>query len=87
MLTRREFLKLCTTALATATLTDRLMPIMRQGFAASKLSKPPVIWLELGSCTGNSIALENAVNPNLNQVLTDMVDMRYNWLLNVVQGS
>lgn len=86
MLTRREFLKLCTSAVLTASLTDQLLPVMRQAFAESKLTKPPVIWLELGSCTGNSISLDNAVNPTLGQMLTDMIDLRYNWLLNVSQG-
>lgn len=86
MLTRRDFLKLCTATLTAVSLTDQLVPILRQAFAESKLAKPPVIWLELGSCTGNSVSLENAVNPNLNQVIEDMLDIRYSWLLNVMQG-
>jgi hydrogenase small subunit len=87
MLSRRDFLKLCMSAALTASLTEHLMPIMRQAFAESKLTKPPVIWLELGSCTGNSISLDNAVNPTLSQVLHDMIDLRYDWLLNAAQGE
>ena len=87
MLTRREFLKLCTATVLSVSLADQVIPIMRQAFAEGRLTKPPVIWLELGSCTGNSISLDNAVNPSFHQVLTDMVDMRYSWLLNVVQGQ
>ncbi len=87
MLSRRDFLKLCMSAALTAGLTDQLLPIMRQVFAERKLTKPPVIWLELGSCTGNSISLDNAVNPTLYQVLHDMIDLRYDWLLNAAQGE
>lgn len=87
MLTRREFLKICMSTALSVSLADQLMPVMRQAFAESKLAKPPVIWLELGSCTGNSISLDNAVNPTLYQVMADMIDLRYNWLLNVGQGE
>ena len=87
MLTRREFLKICTSAVLSVSLTDYLVPLMRQGYAESKLTKPPVIWLELGSCTGNSISLDNAVNPDLVQILTDMIDLRYHWLFNLAQGE
>lgn len=87
MLTRREFLTLCTTAVLSVSLTDRLAPLLHQVFAAGKLAKPPVIWLELGSCTGNSVSLDNAVNPSLQQVLADMLELRYHWLLNTAQGT
>ncbi|HML33292.1 hydrogenase small subunit [Sporomusa sphaeroides] len=87
MLTRREFLKLCTSAVLTTGLSQQLLPVMCQAFAENKTIKPPVIWLELGSCTGNSVSLDNAVNPSLDQLLTQMIDMRYNWLLNAAQGT
>lgn len=87
MLTRRDFLKLCTSAVLTASLSHHLLPIMRQVFAEGKLSKPPVIWLELGSCTGNSISMDNAIHPSLDQILADLIDLRYDWLLNVTQGT
>ncbi|QDR82749.1 hydrogenase small subunit [Sporomusa termitida] len=87
MLSRRDFLKLCMSAALTAGLTEQLLPIMRQAFAERKLTKPPVIWLELGSCTGNSVSLDNAVNPTFYQVLHDMIDLRYHWLLNAAQGE
>lgn len=86
MLSRREFLKLCSSAVLTASLTEQLLPIMRQVYAENKVDKPPVIWLELGSCTGNSISMDNAVNPTLDQILVNMIDLRYDWSLNVAQG-
>ena len=87
MLSRREFVQLCITTAITTTLSDRLLPVIREAFAQGKPNKMPAIWLELGSCTGNSISLDNAVNPSLYQLLTETLDMRYNWLLNVAQGE
>ncbi|VBB05943.1 [nife]-hydrogenase small subunit [Lucifera butyrica] len=87
MLTRRKFIELCMSSALTVSLTDILVPFIRQALAEEKLVKPPVITLELGSCTGESISLRNAVNPTFTQVLDDMLDFRYNWLMNSCQGD
>ena len=87
MLTRRDFLKMCMSAAVTMSLTDRILPIINSAYAESKVQKPPVIWLELGSCTGNSVSLENAFNPSIDQVIAEVLDIRYHWLLNTVQGD
>lgn len=87
MLTRRAFLKLCSSAALSLTLTEQLYPLVQEVYAAKPSAKPPVVWLELGGCTGNSISLDNAVNPTLYQLLFDMIDLRYHWLLNAAQGT
>ncbi|MEG6586160.1 hydrogenase small subunit [Dendrosporobacter sp. 1207_IL3150] len=87
MITRRDFIKICMSTAVSLTLTEQIIPIVGQAFAEKKVIKPPVIWLELGSCTGNSVSLENAVNPTLDQLLTDMIDLRYHWLFNAEQGD
>ena len=87
MLTRREFLQLCMTATAGISLAELIGPQVRQALAAVKAAKPPVIWLELGSCTGNSVSLDNAVNPSLYQLLNDIIDLRYHWTLQGAQGQ
>lgn len=87
MITRREFLKICMSSALTISLTKMLDPIIKQAYAESKLPKPPVIWLELGSCTGESISFDNAFNPDLHQIITEMLDIRFNWLLNAAQGD
>jgi hydrogenase small subunit len=76
MITRREFIKICMSTAVSLSLTDQLIPIVGQAYADKKAIKPPVIWLELGSCTGNSVSLENAFNPSFEQLLTDMIDLR-----------
>lgn len=87
MLTRREFLKLCLSATATVSLADLLSPVLRQACAESASSRPPVVWLELGSCTGESISLDNTVNPGFYQLLSEFLDLRYHWVYNTVHGE
>jgi hydrogenase small subunit len=64
-----------------------LMPVMREAYAQNSGARPPVVWLELGSCTGNTISLENSFNPSFDQFLREMVDLRYHWTLNAAQGD
>ncbi|BBB90235.1 MAG TPA: hydrogenase small subunit [Methylomusa anaerophila] len=87
MLTRREFLKLCASSAFTMSLGNVLLPFVRQAFAENMVAKPPVVWLELGSCTGNSVSLQNSMNPSLDQVILDMLDIRYHWVFNTAQGE
>lgn len=87
MLTRRDFIKLCMSASVTLTLTDKLLPLMKEVSAQGTVGRPPVIWLELGTCTGNSISLDNAINPTLTELMTEMLDIRYSVLLNSTQGD
>lgn len=87
MLTRREFIGICTASALALSLTDLLLPAMRQAQAQGQANRPPVIWLELGSCTGNSISLKNAVNPSLDQFLREVIDLRYHWILSAAQGD
>ncbi|HEY3424524.1 MAG TPA: hydrogenase small subunit [Negativicutes bacterium] len=87
MLTRREFIQLCMSAAVGMSLTEYLIPVMRSAMAKSNTTKAPIIWLELGSCTGNSVSLQNAINPSFEQLLSDILDVRYHWLLNVADGE
>ncbi|KYZ74773.1 hydrogenase [Anaerosporomusa subterranea] len=87
MITRREFISLCMSATAAVSLADLIAPVVREALAAGQVNRPPVIWLELGSCTGNSISLDNAVNPSLHQLLREVIDLRYHWTFQVAQGD
>lgn len=87
MLSRREFIQWCMSATAGMSLTEYLIPVMNSAIAQSKTTKAPVIWLELGSCTGDSVSLENAINPSMEQLLSEILDVRYHWLLNVANGA
>ncbi|SFM35244.1 hydrogenase small subunit [Pelosinus propionicus DSM 13327] len=87
MLSRREFIQLCMSATVGISLTEYLIPVMQNVFAQDKITKAPVIWLELGSCTGESVSLQNAINPSLEQLLSESLDIRYHWLVNVASGN
>lgn len=87
MLSRRKFIQLCMSSALTLSLSDALTPVLRQAQAETRAEKPPVIWLELGSCTGNTISLDNAVNPSLRQFLDETIDLRYHWTFNAAQGE
>lgn len=87
MLTRREFLNLCLTSAAGVSLSELLLPVLRDALAQARVSRPPVVWLELGSCTGNTISLYNTVNPSLMQFLTETIELRYHWTLNTASGD
>ena len=87
MLTRRQFLNLCMTSAVGVSLSELLVPVMRDVLAQGKVSRPPVIWLELGSCTGNTISLYNAVKPSMMQFLTETIELRYHWTINTATGD
>lgn len=87
MLSRREFLQICLAASAATGLGGGLLPILRQAAAQGSLTRPPVVWLELGSCTGESISLDNTVNPGIYQFFSEFFDLRYHWLYNAASGD
>ncbi|MGI6091971.1 MAG: hydrogenase small subunit [Veillonellaceae bacterium] len=87
MLTRRDFLRLCMSSTLTLSLAEKLFPLVIQAQEQRQVARPPVIWLELGTCTGNSISLDNATNPNLLELFTKMLDLRYSVLFNSAQGD
>lgn len=87
MLSRRKFLKLCLQSTAGLSLAGLLRPSILQALAEEEISRPPVIWLELGSCTGESISLDNSFDPNLKRLLLEMIELRYHWLFTQVHGN
>lgn len=84
-LTRREFIKLCMTSAAGASLITLLGPDLEETLAFAADGKPPVIWLQGASCTGCSISLLNSVEPAIEKVLLDVISLRYH--PNVMAGS
>lgn len=86
MLNRREFLKLCMSTALSLSLGEVLLPHVTEAVQKG-VQKPPFIWLELGSCTGNSVSLENATNPTLIRLLLDVIDLRYHWTMTATQGD
>ena len=85
MLTRREFVKLCAAGFATAAFPQLLMPHLSK--AVEYLGKrPPVIWLELNTCTGNFLSFLNTMDPGLLKIINEMIDLRFSNQLMVGEG-
>ena len=86
MLSRREFLKLCMTTTVGISLAGVLRPPFLEALTIGEITRPPVIWLELGSCTGETISLDNTFDPHIKHFLLEMVELRYHWLFNSAHG-
>ena len=73
-LSRRDFMLACAGSAAAISLSSYLAPFMAEAAAAGA---PPVIWLQGASCTGCSIALLNAVNPDIKELLLNVISLKY----------
>jgi hydrogenase small subunit len=87
LLTRRTFLRYCLSGAASAGLSTLLLPHLAEAFSLLPGGKPPVIWIEGTSCSGNSISLDNIADPPLRHVLEEMIDLRYSQLFMWAQGQ
>ncbi len=87
LLTRRRFLRFCLQGAAYASLSRLLLPELGEALRLLPGGKPPVIWIEGTSCTGNSISLDNSADPTLREVLEEIIDLRYSQLFMWPEGS
>ena len=86
-LNRREFLRLCGAAGATAGLSQILMPDIIEAFSGPAGGLPPVVWLQGGSCSGCSISLLNSVGPEIGEVLTNIISLKFHQTLMAAAGD
>ncbi|MDN5323311.1 MAG: hydrogenase small subunit [Clostridia bacterium] len=64
-----------------------LRPEILKALDQGEITRSPVIWLELGSCTGESISLDNTLDPDLKRLFLEIIDLRYHWLFIQAQGE
>ncbi|MBO8126654.1 MAG: hydrogenase small subunit [Firmicutes bacterium] len=83
---RRDFLKLCGGVAAALGLSEVSVPEVAEVLAASS-KKPPVVWLEFGSCSGCSTSFLNADSPNAVDVLLNHLSVRYIEVIMAAQGA
>lgn len=74
-ISRRDFIRYAT-ASSSALGLSRLR-IARSDEAMATSAKPAVIWLSGAGCTGCSVSLLNAINPGIDSVLVNTIDLRY----------
>ncbi|MDR3563734.1 MAG: hydrogenase small subunit [Negativicutes bacterium] len=86
-LNRRQFLSLCASAGAALGLSEALRPEILEAFAGPDGGKPPVIWLQGGSCSGCSISLLNSVSPAIGDALTKVISLKFHQTLMAANGE
>ncbi len=85
MLTRRQFIKLAMATTATLQLSDYLIPQLAEAFIGKK--KPPVVWLELMTCTGDYLSIANTLNPNMRELLFDTIELHFSNTTMAAEGN
>ncbi len=85
---RRDFVKYCTTAAGALGLSTVLSPLQK---ALASTSGPPIIWLKGASCTGCTVSLANRISSShpvdLADLLINTVDLVYHPTLMASQGD
>jgi NiFe hydrogenase small subunit HydA len=84
-ISRRDFLKM--SAVMTATLGLPPMFDLRVARAQEVATRLPVIWQELQSCTGNSMALIRNTNPGVDELILDLISLEYAEVLMAPSGQ
>jgi hydrogenase small subunit len=81
---RRAFLKFCTTTTAMMALPPSMAPIMADALEAAR--RPSVIWLSFQECTGCTEALTRSHAPTLESLILDFISLDYHHALQAASG-
>lgn len=87
MLTRREFIKLCLTGMASMSLSKLVIPELAEALMKQGRERPPVIWLECDTCAGDYFSFLNVLHPDLKQILFEIIEMHYSNTLMAAEGD
>ncbi|RBW71163.1 Ni/Fe hydrogenase [Bacillus taeanensis] len=68
-------------------ITYRLFHKTKEGINRGRIKKINLIWLELNGCSGNIISLMNGTNPDLEYMITSMVNLVYSNSLMTAEGD
>lgn len=85
MLTRRQFIKLVTGATAALQISNSLIPELAEAFVGKK--RPPVIWLEMMTCTGDYLSIANTLHPDMRELLFDTINLYYSNTTMAAEGD
>ena len=87
---RRDFLQLCTTLIATApmglALTEKATPA-EVAKSVGKAKKPSVVWLHFQDCTGCSETLLRTSKPDVADLIINLISLDYHETLMVACGQ
>lgn len=82
--TRRDFMKFCSSVAASLALPVTLAPRIAE--AVTDPQRPPVIWLHGSECTGCSMSLLRAEHPSLEKLLFDLISLDFHETLSAGAG-
>lgn len=83
-LTRRDFLKLSVKATAVLGLSSSMVPKLCS--ALENNEKPAVIWVHFQECTGCTESLLRASNPDITELIFDLISLEYHETLFAAAG-
>ncbi|RQD76589.1 MAG: hyaluronate lyase [Candidatus Syntrophonatronum acetioxidans] len=86
MFTRRQFIQLCLKGMAAYSLSPLIIPRLAEALEAMG-KKPVVLYMEANTCAGNFFSLMNTLNPSLQDLLFESLDIRYSNTLMTAQGE
>ncbi len=72
---RRDFMKFCTTMAATLALPPTFVSKIAE--ALEKAKKPTVVWLEFQDCAGDTESMLRASKPTIAQLVLDVISLDY----------
>jgi [NiFe] hydrogenase small subunit len=85
MKSRREFLKICTVAAGALGLGPAFIPKIAEALTSD--SRPPTVWLHFSECTGCSEAFLRAFDPNVVDILFDVLNITYHETIMAASGD
>lgn len=83
-ISRRAFLKFCSTTASMLALPAGMAPLMAEALEQAK--RPSVIWLSFQECTGCTEALTRSHAPTLEGLLFDFISLDYHHTLQAASG-
>jgi [NiFe] hydrogenase small subunit len=83
--TRRDFMRYCTFLTATMGLPASFVPKVAQAFSAPK-TRPPVIWLHFGECTGCSESFLRSEYPYADVLILEILSIEYHETIMAAAG-
>lgn len=86
-LSRRDFLKICSTTAALLGIGQAAVPRIAEALEKAVAKRPSVIWLNFASDTGCTEALIKASYPNVAQLILETLSLDYNETVMAASGT
>ncbi len=87
-LSRRDFVKLCTSSVAGYGVSTMFHPAIHKALAQTLTGeRPPVIWIQGAGCTGCSVSILNSTHPMIADVLLKVISLEYHPTLMAGEGE